>query len=70
MRFSIRGDDLAVSSDFKLTDGRRQVRLEGLEGNTRVDVGQAPQRRMGLVPYFKLTHAGAASVRARPASPL
>lgn len=61
VRFSLRGDDLAIASDFKLTDGRRQVRLEGLEGNTRVDVGQRPQRRMGLVPYFRLTHAGPAN---------
>jgi hypothetical protein len=59
IRFTLRGDDLSVATDFKLEDGPRQVKLIGLEGSTRVEVG----RRRGplwLVPTFELRHTGAA----------
>ena len=61
IRFSITRNDLAVASDFKLGDGKRQVRLKGLDGNTRVEVGQRPRGRGLLVPYFTLNHVGAAT---------
>jgi hypothetical protein len=58
VRFSISGNDLAVASDFKLGDGQRDVRLQGFEGVTRVEIGQRPRGRGMLMPYFRLKHPG------------
>lgn len=61
VRFSVSGNDLVLATDFKIGDGRRQIRLKEMEGNTRVEVGQRPRNRIGLVPFFKFTHEGAAT---------
>jgi hypothetical protein len=58
IRFTIVGNDLAVSSDMKLEDGMQHVRLRGLPGNTRVQVRR--HMRNGMIPNFELSHAGPA----------
>src|SRR5688572_28578580 len=57
VRFSIRASDLAVSSDMKAdVSGVREIRLRGMPGTTRVQVGTRFREPMGLTPYFDLNH--------------
>src|SRR4051812_47770754 len=57
VRFAIRGNDLAVYSDVKGdVGGVRDVRLRGLPGTTRVQVGTRFRGPMGLSPFFELNH--------------
>ena len=60
IRFALRGPELSVSSELAARDGARQVRIQGLEGITQVQVGRRFRGPAGMVPYFELGHRGPA----------
>lgn len=60
IRFTLRGDELALETDLRFLPGVRQVRLRGLEGIAEVQVGQRPRGPMRLVPFYDFTYRGPA----------
>lgn len=60
VRFALRGTQLAVASDMTPEDGVRHVRLKGLDGRTRVQVGRRARGPFGVIPFFELNHRGPA----------
>jgi hypothetical protein len=57
VRFSLRAGDLSVTSTIKNdVSGQRQIRLRGMPGMTRVQVGTRFRGPMGITPFFELNH--------------
>jgi hypothetical protein len=63
VKFAMDGEDLAVTTGLTLPGdaGVTALRVRGLEGITRVEVGERPRGVMGMLHYFELTHTGAAN---------